>query len=264
MAAANQERNMARVGTAIYAIAILLIIFLVSWSKPFPLPEEEGVLVNLGFTDVGMGDNIPEYKKNEISNTPTAASASQSSQEEVLSSEVEESVAINEHKNDSKKVVNETKNNKTTEEVKTEVKQSVNNNAMFSSNDNKNNQANQGIKAGNGDMGQKNGSNNSNVYTGKSTGLGDDGIGYDLSGRSMTRKPAINDKSNKTGTVKIKIKVDNSGNVVEAKFTQQGSTTNDPYLIQLSESAAKQARFNASSNSPEFQIGTITFVYKVQ
>ena len=91
-----------------------------------------------------------------------------------------------------------------------------------------------------------------------------DGMSYDLKGRTWRQKPLVFDNTQKTGKVVVGIKVDKFGNVVYAKYQQKGSTTTDPYLIQLAEQGAMKAKFSADTNADEEQFGTITFKFSVQ
>ncbi|MCP4120573.1 MAG: hypothetical protein GY751_02335 [Bacteroidetes bacterium] len=111
-----------------------------------------------------------------------------------------------------------------------------------------------------GDFGSPDGVNNG----GDGSGLGTDGIGHDLGGRVMVKKPSITDSSQKTGKVAVKVRVDRNGNVIFAKYTTKGSNTTDSYLIRLAEQAAKKAKFNSDFNAASEQVGTIYFTFKVQ
>ena len=99
--------------------------------------------------------------------------------------------------------------------------------------------------------------------SGNGPGSGD-GMSYDLKGRTWRQKPLVFDNSQKTGKVVVGIKVDKSGNVVYAKYQQKGSTTTDPYLIQLAEQGALKSKFSADLGADEEQFGTISFKFSVQ
>ncbi|NNC94016.1 MAG: energy transducer TonB [Chitinophagales bacterium] len=101
-------------------------------------------------------------------------------------------------------------------------------------------------------------------YQGQSSGSGNAGIGFSLSGRDMVGIPSIKDDSQKEGKVTLKIKVDRNGKVINAEYTIAGSTTSDPYLKELSVDAALNAKFNPDENAPEVQQGTMTFVFKMK
>lgn len=114
----------------------------------------------------------------------------------------------------------------------------------------------------NGDFGVNNGKpNGSGLDNG--TGGASDGLGnFDLGGRKLVKQPTLNDASQKTGRVVVRIKVDQNGNVLFAEYTSKNSNTTDQYLIGLAIKAAKTAKFNASPQAMEEQWGTMTFNFK--
>jgi TonB family protein len=131
---------------------------------------------------------------------------------------------------------------------------------------------------GTGDQGDKQGDPNS-AYSGKmgsgngpgnGTGEGDGsgpgkgGISFDLSGRSLLKKPVVNDKSQETGRVVVNITVDKQGAVTAAIPGGRGSTTTSSYLFSKAKEAAMQAKFSPSPEAAEIQKGTMTFVFVVQ
>ena len=110
------------------------------------------------------------------------------------------------------------------------------------------------------DAGDEDGDPNADILTGMSTGKGDLGDGLD--DRGLVFVPQIEDDSQKTGKVVIKVCVDKSGRVVEQHYTQRGSTTTDEYLINVALSAAARYRFTTSDQ--EKQCGTITIEFKLK
>ena len=113
-----------------------------------------------------------------------------------------------------------------------------------------------------GDNGVTNGNpDGSGIDPGK--GNASDGLGsFDLGGRKLVKQPSLNDASQKTGRVVVRIKVDQNGNVLYAEYTSKNSNTTDSYLINLAIKAAKTAKFNTSPQSMEEQWGTMTFNFK--
>ena len=111
-----------------------------------------------------------------------------------------------------------------------------------------------------GNQGDPNGDPNSSALDQLATGSGR--IGGGLSNRGVLFEPEINDTSQKTGKVVIKVCVDKNGKISEAKFTQRGSTTTDNYLVGVATKAAKQYQFTASDI--ETQCGNITIEFKVK
>ncbi len=95
----------------------------------------------------------------------------------------------------------------------------------------------------------------------KGIAKGTDRIGGGLSDRGVLFEPTINDNTQKTGKVVIKICVDAKGNVSEVKFTQRGSTTTDNALVSVAEKAAWKYKFTPSSR--ETQCGILTVDFKL-
>jgi hypothetical protein len=50
----------------IYGIAIILLFFLYKIATPAIEKEEEGLLVDFGYSEVGMGENEPSLKEKSI------------------------------------------------------------------------------------------------------------------------------------------------------------------------------------------------------
>ncbi|MCB0508398.1 MAG: cell envelope integrity protein TolA [Bacteroidetes bacterium] len=115
-----------------------------------------------------------------------------------------------------------------------------------------------GNGAGNGNPGGNSGSPNG-MPGGSPNGTGNS-AGYNLAGRTWNPY-MIKDDSQKTGKVVVMIKVDRSGKVIYAKYQQKGSTTTDPYLIQIAEDGAMRTKFSANPNAVEEQVGTITYKF---
>ena len=61
----------------------------------------------------------------------------------------------------------------------------------------------------------------------------------------------------------VRIWVDQQGRVVRTEAPYKGSTITTGRLVDQAKTAAKRARFNASTTAPEEQIGTITYIFKI-
>ena len=61
------------------------------------------------------------------------------------------------------------------------------------------------------------------------------------------------------GKVVVEVSVDRSGKVIQARPGITGSTTLDEYLLKVAKEAALKARFEAKSDAPAVQKGTITY-----
>lgn len=268
---ANSDRN-GKIAATIYIIVCLFFLFALKCESPDEDYSNEGVIVNLGFTDNGQSDNTPEAENQEIQEEATPEEVV----EEVVEAEVveesvtQDNVEVNVTAQDK---VNEVKTPvvKTPEVVKEKVPEVVKEpekvveeqadpNALFNG---PSNNSNQGTGNQNGDQGNPNGSLESNIYgdiTGP--GLGETGQGYGLNGRSLGSKPAPVSEKQEYGIVAIKIKVNQQGKVISASFSNSGSTTTDTYLVNLSIKEAYKVTFNPDSKAPSTQTGWVSFHYK--
>ena len=56
----KKDKGIAIAGTIVVHALVLLVLFLMAFRTPLPLPGEEGVEVDLGMMDQGMGNIQPE------------------------------------------------------------------------------------------------------------------------------------------------------------------------------------------------------------
>lgn len=258
----------AAISILIHAALLMLFLFWQLHINPIAVEEDGGgILINFGDSETGLGNVEPMSKDIATPTPPQPASAAPQKIEEVVTQDMEPAPSINTTKTKKPKVdIVKTKPTNTTpvETPPSPPKPKV----IASFPGANNNSASQGNTSGTGNQGKPNGNpyTNGNSETGGGTnplGTGGPGIGFSLSGRSMTKRPTITDNSQKTGKVVVKIKVDKNGTVVSATATRLGSTTEDTYLYNLAEKAAYQTKFNASADMIE-QFGTMTFTFKVK
>jgi len=83
-----------------------------------------------------------------------------------------------------------------------------------------------------------------------------------LSNRQVLFVPKIKDSSQKQGKVVVKICVNSAGDVISSKYTQNGSTTTDGYLVDLATKNARRYKFSKST-SPR-QCGIVNIVFDVR
>ena len=265
----KSDRN-GKIAAGIYTLVFILFMFLKTCSSPTEDYTNEGVIINLGFTETGTSDNTPEAVQEEIVVEVTP----QEIVEEVTPQEVmEESITqetevvevtatetVTPEVSETAELVEEQ-----TQEVVEEVseiveEQQVDQSALFNSD---NNNPNQGEGSENGDQGNPDGSLESNIYGDiNGPGLGETGKGWGLNGRLLGSKPTPVSEKQEYGVVSIKIRVGKNGKVVSAQFTSKGSTTTDKYLIDLSIREAKKVTFNPDSKAPDVQIGFVSFHYQ--
>ncbi|MDR2652351.1 MAG: energy transducer TonB [Prevotellaceae bacterium] len=101
-----------------------------------------------------------------------------------------------------------------------------------------------------------------NTQTGFTTS--EQGVSFSLQGRSVSGgfpKPVY--KLQKSGKVVVEIRVDQNGVVTYARATAKGSTLQDAAMWKAAEDAARLARFNVNKNAAISQMGTITYIFKL-
>jgi hypothetical protein len=265
----KERASSAAVSIGVHVALLLLFLFWQLHNNPIPVEEDGGgILVNFGDSETGLGDVEPMSKDVSVPTPPQPQNTPPQKVEEVVTQDNEPAPSINTTKTKKPKVDDvKTKTVATTPVVTPPVEKPKQPKALFPGNTT-NSSTSQGDNVPGGNKGKtygdKNTNGNSDIGGGSNPlGTGGPGIGFSLSGRSMTKRPTIEDKSQKTGKVVVKIKVDKNGNVVSATATHMGSTTEDSYLYNLAEKAAFQTKFNASADMIE-QFGTMTFTFKVK
>lgn len=265
------------VGTIGFHLLALLAILYFAMSTPLPLPGEEGVEVNLGSSDQGMG-YVQEQSPPPVQQPPPALPPPQTDpepepEEDLITQDVEDTPAIEEEdveeKDEEKQEEEVIKPEETpVEEVVQEAEAEpepqpeppkVNERALYKGNSNTDGDgSNQGETGKPGDQGQPNGTPDATNYEG-SGGFGDEGVGYDLGGRGAKHLPKPAYDSEEQGKVVVDIKVDRNGKVVSAMAGAKGTTISDLRLRRLAEEAALRSVFSPDPNAPERQRGTITY-----
>lgn len=92
-------------------------------------------------------------------------------------------------------------------------------------------------------------------------GNGGDGM-FNFGGRKAKSPGNLKHDCGVQGSVKLRVKVDRQGNVVDA-FLVSGGTSFNQCLINKAISAAKSTQYNSNQSGPEFQEGTITLNFSL-
>ncbi len=236
------------IGTVLFHIALVLILFMISMKPPFPPRPVIGMEVNLGYSDQGMGDIQP--KKAAVSQKQQPKPQPKQTDDKVVTQDVEKSINLKSSKTE-KKV--ETKPDVPEEPV-------VNNKFLFSKKSKPQDGGSEGITNKTGDQGQKNGTPNASNYVG---GGGDGDIPYSLAGRKKKSIPKPVNNSEEQGTVVVKIWVNRQGKVTNARVQVKGTTTSNSSLQNIAIKSALKAVFNSDPKAPEVQTGTITYIFVI-
>lgn len=235
--------------TAAIMAVVVAILLAFGYDPPDPPIPEEGVEVNLGDSDYGLGDDAQPA-------STAAATQAPSTPNQVATQHAEPTPNVGANTNDGNTV------KPAPEQPKVENKEpEINRNALFTGRRNQQSgTGSQGVTEGTGDQGKPNGNPNSNNYTGNGGG---NGVDFSLERRSSITLPKPQYNSNKQGRVIVRIWVDQQGRVIRAEYEPKGSNTPDGDLIAKAIAAARKARFNADPSAPEEQKGTISYNFTI-
>ncbi|NEV94660.1 energy transducer TonB [Psychroflexus sp. YR1-1] len=286
----RHEKKSFFITTGIYILFVLLMFFFgLNYMDP---PEQRGIAINFGTTEVGSGDvqpdalvkTSPQPKSTPPPPQEVEETTAEDIQDDVVTQESEEAPVIE----DKKEVVKETKKQpeKPKEEVKEKVEepepeptpeaepepvkeqkpeQSVTD-AMESLMNGPENEGRAESGDGNdnlaGDKGDPEGDPNAKNYYGTGKGLDGDG-NYRLGGRKAINKKKIVPDCDESGEVVVRIEVNRSGDVVKATPGAKGTTNASACLLDPARRAALATKFNSDPKAPTTQIGFITYVFKL-
>jgi TonB family protein len=78
----SKGKRLGFVGTIGFHIALIALLFFLGFSTPLPLPEEEGILINFGNSNQGLGQRDPAPSRSSKSATAISTPATQAQQAE--------------------------------------------------------------------------------------------------------------------------------------------------------------------------------------
>jgi len=251
----EQEKNKRRglIGTLVFHLILLIVFLFTGLTMPVPIPEEEGlpVQLDLGNTDFGQGDEQPlSSTEPEISDPiskpqPAEATPVESPEDLATQDEVSDLSAPE-----------ETKPQKPVEkkpELDEKRKKVLQSNPFQTKDDN--DSKGQGDSGQAGDHGKPDGSPDGNSLHGDAAG---GGISFDLGGRSAKNLRAIPGNYQESGLIVIDIVVDREGNVLRASVGRKTTITNAS-LLKAAEAEARRVKFTPNPSAPEEQRGRISY-----
>jgi hypothetical protein len=266
---------------------LITMLLLISWNLPFnpPAPVEEGLEVNLGNSDQGLGSNQPflpndpSKQYQEKYTPPKTASPTKEALKDVETNDKDPDPAPAVKappvtKPEAKKIPDKDLTVKTPRKT---IQPAVNPTpappkpkAVFhgvngdgtggNDADHFKPGGNQGIAGGKGDQGKPGGDPNSTNYTGGGHGNGI-AIARGLQGRRISSTPSFTDEFNENAKVAVDIVVDVSGNVTSAEYQAKGSTTADASLKAIAIRKAHQVKFNSGTDESS---GTLIFNFRLK
>ena len=255
--------------TSLVIHALLLLLFLFFGLTTIHPKPEEGMMINFGNTESGLGDTesdpaqsevVEEQVEEEVQPAESVAThAEPVVEEKVVTQEMLEAIALEKEQKRKQKVEAEERAEEervAAEKAAEEDKKKAASDALFA-------KAKDGQGKGEGDTrpGRNQGSTDGTPGAPHGLGGSGDGMSFNLGGRSMLSAPKIVDTSQKEGKVVVDIIVDKDGKVVKATPGARGSTTTDRNLEKLATEAAYNTKFNAKTDASIQQKGSMTFVF---
>ncbi|MEC9209891.1 MAG: energy transducer TonB [Bacteroidota bacterium] len=243
------------IGTILFHALLFVAFLFMGLTYQDPPPPEEGISINFGFNEEGLGKIEPKDTEEitEIVEKEIIEKQIESTEAIVTQSEIETPAVEITHK---KKAI-EKKDPK--KEVIEEKKPEVNKKAIYTGKK-KNQNKSEGKKNEEGNQGVVDGDPNSDVYEGG--GIGENGTAYQLGGRKAIEKPRPQGNQIE-GKVVVIITVDRLGNVIYANPGAQGSTTLNKELLKRAKKAALKTKFDTKQNAPENQQGKIIYDFSL-
>lgn len=289
----EREKNIKALAyTGMICVWLFLLFFFLQWTLPqIPAPSfGEGIEVNLGNSETGLGDMAPQIPGNPSLTEETKSAPPKTAQEVTPQPKIN----TDEYADGDAPAVNKAKVKPVTKPItnplpavkkatpaavtnptpappkpKAVFKAGTSTTSSGNRGDSYNGIQNQGIAGGKGDQGNPNGNPNSDSYkgnaaSGNSGNGGNSGVSIrsGLDGRRITKLPSFEDDFNENAKVAVDITVDKSGNVTMAVVNQRGTTTTNPTVRNIALKKARSLKLN--SGNAEEQTGTLVFNFRLR
>lgn len=270
--AIDKDKRKGIIGTILFHVMLLIALIFLALRTPLPLPGEEGVEVDLGFSDRGRGDVQPDQPAPASVPLPQPQPIeAQEAKDRIVTQETEEAPALPEPvKEKPKEIKPEPKKEQPKEVVREPVKQpdvteekpkepEVNQRALFRGSNTSTEGGSEGNTDGAGDMGKPEGLKDVKRYDGQG-GQGD-GPSFSLGGRGSKYLDRPAGEFRDQGNVVVDIWVDRNGIVKRAQVQPKGTTITDANVRNMAVRAALNSTFSEDNAATELQKGTITYTF---
>ncbi len=246
-----KDRNKAIAGTIVFHVIVALLLVMLAFRTPLPLPEEMGVVVDFGGGGGGGGEtgrytemsSEAVSDNNNVSTTPNRVRENLVTQTEAshtITSPSQTQQVVNEEPVVDPRIVDFWSSNK--------------------SNTSQGSGGGKGTGSGTGSGSGSGSGDGSGTGDGSGPGIGDgSGPNFSLHGRSAKYIPVPDYTEQEQGKVVVDVWVDKNGSVTKAIAGAKGTTTSNPSLWRKAQKAALNAKFSVNTNAPEEQKGTITY-----
>ena len=284
----TKEQRFGIISSAIFLVLFTVMLLFFGFSSPFPPPEEEGIIINFGTEETGLGKVEPQPSSQPVeqeaipepTSTPDPVKSSDNA-EDIVTQDFDKTAVIEEEKKKEKEIQEEIKRKQEEEEIerkrleeverqkqieeerikKEKTQKAINERAKnaFGGKNKVGDNSGEGETKGAGNQGNPDGDINSKNRDSNPDGT--NGISFNLSGRSSRSLPPPAKIHKTEGKVVVEVSVDNNGNVRSARAGVKGTTIPDKALWDETKKAALKATFNVDKNAAAIQKGTITYVF---
>jgi len=283
------EKGKGIAGTILIHLIVLVICILFGFSVPPPPEYEEGLVVNFGMDETGLGmiePSLPAYR-DEASPPPQPEPEVFTDEEALLTQDDEEAPEVKkvDPETERKRIeqLEEERIRKEQEEAERIRKEQAEierkrieaerlrqaeimdrtRKALEGSKNAGTSTTSEGIAGGEGNQGVPSGAVDSQ-NRGEGGGTGNSGISYELAGRGFQKLPLPEYDYQGEGKVVVEVSVNRTGKVIQAVAGIKGSSTLDEYLLKAAREAALKAQFDVKQNAPDIQKGTITYNFRLR
>jgi TonB family protein len=261
----------------------MVLLIIVAFSAPEPPETEEGILVNFGLDETGLGMIEPSAPPVETEPaSPPPVTQNTQTEESILTQNIEDAPEVKkvDPEAERKRLEKIEADRKIREQMDAERKQkeaeeaerkriaadqkreadikNKTRDALAGSKNAGTTSTSEGVAGGTGNQGVPTGSVDSQ-NRGDGSGQGNQGISYNLGDRGAQSLPKPNYDYQEGGKVVVEVSVDRSGKVTSANPGAKGSTTLNADLLRVAKEAALKARFEPKADAPVTQKGTITY-----
>jgi len=277
----EKEKKYRRIGfwTAILTQVVMLILFyfLIAWKEPFPPIPSYGIELSFGLDQSGQGEVAPATpepqevtEESETQEEPTedpeevVETAEPAAEEVIEESEISEepvtetpSPDVVERVEEPKPKPEPVKTAEPTKEIKKEEPKPANTQTKSETPS-----PSQGNTNEPGDEGKKEGKLDDRALYG-SQGGGENGASLQMAGWVWDAKPNPQDKSDETGKIVYKIKIDDEGYIIDIELQ---SSTVTPAIERLYRQSVERLSFSKTSDykPAPTSSGTITFIIQTK
>ena len=266
-----------RASAIITAVILLLFIFVICnfGMRYLDPPEEYGLAVNVGSSEVGNRMPVQKNKKNSTSNLVQKKALVKEevveAPKEVLREVSKESLLTDDAVKEVPTVEKETEEEdpmvaeivqkkkstppKVAKATQDALRSLLEGASAAESSDEEGGVDNPGVKGSDkGDATSLESQGNS------ATGLN---MNYNLAGRKVLSTPKEQPDCQEEGRVVVRVQVDNNGNVIAALAGVKGTTNSAPCLLKPAKEAALRTQWNADLAAPSKQVGTIIYTFSL-